>query len=110
VTQELDSKGTGATEAIPGRIGPLAELLVDVIAKEVIDRLERQEQEAQSPPADGWLRGAKAIAAYIDAPVSRVYALSSCKPKRIPVRKEGGLIARRSELDEWIRNGGAKRP
>jgi hypothetical protein len=58
-----------------------------------------------------WLRGAERIAAYIDAPVSRVYALSSARPARIPVEHDGSnLIARRSELDSWLRNGGGKRP
>jgi hypothetical protein len=58
---------------------------------------------------DGWLRGAVKIAAYIDAPVSRVKALSSAG--RIPVEKDGrGLVAKRSELDAWIRAGGGKRP
>jgi hypothetical protein len=61
------------------------------------------------PTDDGWLRGAKAIAAYIDAPVSRVEALSSAK--RIPVEHDGSaLIARRSVLDAWIGAGGGKRP
>lgn len=63
-------------------------------------------------PADGtgrWLRGAKAIAEYIDAPVSRVNALSSAK--RIPIERDGSnLLAHTDELDSWIRNGGGKRP
>jgi hypothetical protein len=64
---------------------------------------------ARSPSDDGWLRGAEKIAAYIDCPPSRVYALSSAK--RIPVEHDGStLIARKSELDGWIRNGGGKRP
>jgi hypothetical protein len=58
---------------------------------------------------DGWLRGAEKIAAYIDAPLSRVYSLSSAG--RIPMEHDGSnLIARRSELDAWVRNGGSKRP
>ncbi len=58
---------------------------------------------------DGWLRGAEKIADYLDCPESRVYALSSAG--RIPVEHDGaGLIARKSDLDSWIRSGGGKRP
>ena len=54
-------------------------------------------------------RGADRIAAYIDCPRSRVYALTSAR--RIPVHHDGSaLIARRSELDGWIREGGGRRP
>lgn len=57
---------------------------------------------------DGWLRGACKIAAYIDAPRSRVYGLVSAR--RIPVHHDGSaLIARRSELDAWLLNGGGRR-
>jgi hypothetical protein len=57
---------------------------------------------------DGWLRGADKIAAYIDAPRSRVYGLASAQ--RIPVHHDGSaLIARRSELDAWLLNGGGRR-
>jgi excisionase family DNA binding protein len=56
-----------------------------------------------------WLRGAGAIADYIGAPRSRVYALASAR--RIPVQRDGSaLLADRSELDMWLRNGGGKRP
>jgi hypothetical protein len=58
---------------------------------------------------DGWLRGAEQIAAYIDCPASRVYALSSAG--RIPIQRDGSaLIARKSDLDAWVRSGGGKRP
>jgi excisionase family DNA binding protein len=64
---------------------------------------------AGAPAGDGWLRGADAIAAHIGAPRSRVYALASAG--RIPVHRDGSaLLARRSELDEWLRNGGGRRP
>lgn len=63
----------------------------------------------KSTNGDGWLRGADAIAEHIGAPRSRVYALVSAR--RIPVERDGSaLIARKSELDAWLRNGGAKRP
>jgi excisionase family DNA binding protein len=52
--------------------------------------------------------GADAIAAYIDLPRSRVYALVSAK--RIPIHKDGSaLIARKSDLDDWIVGRGGKR-
>ena len=79
------------------------DMVADRLAPRLADRL------GQRQPADGWLRGADAIAGYIAAPPSRVYALTSAK--RIPVERDGAnLIARRSELDEWLRAGGAKRP
>ena len=66
-------------------------------------------QQGAVPSADGWLRGADKIAAYIDAPRSRVYALASAR--RIPVHHDGSaLIARRSELDRWLLSGGGRRP
>jgi hypothetical protein len=78
--------------------------LIDHIADRVRERLK-----PAGPIEDGWLRGADKIASYIDAPASRIYALASAR--RIPVHKDGSaLIARRSELDEWIRSGGGCRP
>jgi len=66
--------------------------------------------EGETVEADGWLRGAERIAAYLDCPTSRVYALASTKPERIPVERDGSaLIARRSDLDRWLRNGGGRR-
>ncbi len=81
--------------------------LVERIAKRAAELLaERQESHLGG---DGWLRGADKIAAYIDAPRSRIYALASAR--RIPVHHDGSaLIARRSELDAWLLNGGGKRP
>lgn len=80
--------------------------LLDAIADRVAERLAARQP---TPPEDGWLRGADEIAAYIGAPRSRVYALSSAG--RIPVHRDGSaLIARRRELDDWLRNGGGRRP
>ena len=63
----------------------------------------------QADSSDGWLRGADAIGDYIGAPRSRVYALASAN--RIPVVRDGtALLAKRHELDTWVRNGGGKRP
>ena len=77
--------------------------LADKLAPMLVDRL------APPPLAERWLRGADEIAAYIGSPRSRVYALASAR--RIPVQRDGSaLVARRSELDSWLQNGGGKRP
>lgn len=76
------------------------------IAHRVAELLMEQAAETSD---DGWLRGAKKIAAYLDCPDSRVYALASAR--RIPVHRDGSaLIARRSELDKWLFGGGGVRP
>jgi hypothetical protein len=80
----------------------LVERIADQAAKLIVKRSAQTEE-------DGWLRGAERIAAYIDRPRSRVYALASAR--RIPVHHDGSaLIARRSELDQWLRAGGGRRP
>lgn len=78
--------------------------LIDLIAERAAELLT-----GRARSADGWLRGAHQIAAYIDCPRSRVYALVSAG--RIPIHHDGSaLIARRSELDRWLREGGGIRP
>jgi len=77
--------------------------LAELLAPRLADRL------GQTPADDGWLRGADQIAAYVAAPRSRIYALTSAG--RIPVEHDGSaLVARRSDLDTWLRNGGSRRP
>jgi hypothetical protein len=89
-------------ELVDGDDSALARL-ADKLAPLLVDRL------APQAPDDGWLRGAEQIASYIGSPRSRVYALASAR--RIPVQRDGSaLVARRSELDSWLRNGGGKRP
>lgn len=79
--------------------------LVDRIAKRATELIASREAAGAN---DGWLRGADKIAAYIDAPRSRVYALVSAK--EIPVHHDGSaLIARPSELDAWLLAGGGRR-
>lgn len=84
------------------------------VADELVERIAHRAAEllaerAEEPAQDGWLRGADRIADYIDAPRSRVYALASAR--RIPVHRDGSaLIARRSELDQWLLRGGGRRP
>ncbi len=90
----------------------MAALRVEV-DEELIEQIARRAAEligerSESASTDGWLRGADRIAAYIDAPRSRVYALVSAR--RIPVHHDGSaLIARRSELDRWLVQGGGLR-
>jgi hypothetical protein len=80
------------------------------LVEEIAERAAKLLAE-QQPAEDGWLRGADRIAAYVDCPRSRVYALAACNPARIPVCRDGSaLIARRSELDAWVRGGGGIRP
>ena len=84
------------------------------IGEELVERIARRaaellQQDSGSEAEDGWLRGADKIADYIDSPRSRVYALVSAR--RIPVHHDGSaLIARRSDLDGWLRSGGGRRP
>jgi hypothetical protein len=81
------------------------EELIEKIAARAAE-LIGERSERREP--DGWLRGADRIAAYIDAPRSRVYGLVSAR--RIPVHHDGSaLIARRSELDRWLVQGGGLR-
>jgi hypothetical protein len=83
----------------------LGEELVEQIARRAAELVAEHTAESDE---DGWLRGAERIAAYIDAPRSRVYALASAR--RIPVHRDGSaLIARRSELDRWLLHGGGLR-
>lgn len=84
----------------------IGEELVEQIAARAVELL-RQSQKGGDE--DRWLRGADKIAAYIDSPRSRVYALVSAG--RIPVHHDGSaLVARRSDLDAWLRDGGGRRP
>jgi excisionase family DNA binding protein len=75
---------------------------------ELAERLQPYLAPAQ-PVDEGWLRGAEQIAAHIGCPRSRVYALTGAG--RIPVHRDGtALLARKSELDAWLLNGGGRRP
>jgi hypothetical protein len=83
-----------------------ADALVAAIATEV----ERRVLERLAVAGEGrWLRAGKAISAYLDCGVDRVFALPSAG--RIPVHRDGStLLARTDELDAWVRNGGGLRP
>lgn len=79
--------------------------LVELIARRAAELIAERQAVRED---DVWLRGADKIAAYIDCPRSRVYALASAR--RIPIHRDGSaLIAKRSELDEWLLHGGGLR-
>lgn len=85
----------------------LPDELLDVIVDRAVAKLAAD--AAPRGATDGWLRGADKIAEYVDCPRSRIYALASAG--RIPIHRDGSaLIARRSELDRWVRDGGGRRP
>ena len=99
---------------LPSREDDVSGLTFDV-SEEMIEGLAQRVAailaERAATPDDGWLRGGQAIADYIGAPRSRIYALATTTPPRIPVARDGSaLVARRSDLDEWLRLGGGKRP
>ncbi len=83
------------------------------VGDDLVERIAHRAAEliaakASAPAEGGWLRGAEKIAAYLDCPRSRVYALASAR--RIPIHRDGSaLIARRSELDKWLLGGGGVR-
>ena len=80
--------------------------LVEAIAARAADLLA----ERLEPTEDRWL-SAEDAAQYLGCPKSRLYALASCKPSRVPVERDGSrLVFKRSELDAWVRAGGGKRP
>jgi hypothetical protein len=90
--------------------------LLDAVAERVLERLSEgvlerlAVRQSAENGADGWLRGAHAIADYIGAPRSRVYALHSAGRLPCVVKDGSALLARRSDLDLWVRSGGGKRP
>jgi excisionase family DNA binding protein len=105
------SRGAGSLpSASPSNVVPLTfELELTPEQLDHLAALVAQKLGGAQPAGDGWLRGAQKIAEYLDSPVSRVYALTSAG--RIPVERDGSsLIARRSDLDAWLREGGGRRP
>jgi len=91
------TNGSALSLAVP-------EALVEAVAQRVADLLA----ERSAPEPEPWI-GVEQAAEHLACPRSRVYALSSAG--RIPHRKDGSrLLFRRSELDDWLEQGGAKRP
>ena len=91
---------------MPGAGSHPADALVTYIADEV----ERRVLERLAVAGEGrWLRGGRAIAAYLGCGPDRVFALSSAQ--RIPTHHDGSaLVANTAELDAWLRDGGGVRP
>lgn len=85
----------------------LTDELLDAVADRVLARLESR---SATPAPTEWLRGAEAIAAHIGATPSRVYALHSAGRIDCVAKDGSALVAKRAELDAWIRAGGGKRP
>jgi hypothetical protein len=82
---------------------------LDRLAELLAPKLAAHQDQVRALDGDRWLRGASEIAGYIGAPRSRVYALVSAR--RISVSHDGSaLIARKSELDDWLKAGGGRRP
>ncbi len=86
-----------------------AEVIEQMEARIEARLLERLSATTGANP-DRWIRGTDAIAEYIDAKPSRVSALISAK-RFWPAKKDGrGNVARTSDLDRWIEEGGGIRP
>lgn len=87
-------------------------LVVD-LPPEALEAIARRAAELiaernRSPANGSWLDVAGA-AEHLACPRSRLYALVSAK--RIPHERDGShLLFNRAELDQWVRDGGAKRP
>jgi glutathione S-transferase len=97
------SYGNGHGPEEPALTFNMPPALIEAIA----ERAAEIAADRVQPTEDGWLRGAQAIADYIGAPAKRVYNLASRMPPGLPVHRDGrSLLARRSELDAWIRNEG----
>jgi len=78
--------------------------LVEVVAERVAELLA----ERHAPEPEPWI-GVALAAEHLACPKSRIYALVSAQ--RIPHEKDGSrLLFRRSDLDEWLEQGGGTRP
>jgi hypothetical protein len=88
---------------------PLTLDLPPDVIEAIAERAAELLAERQPVADDGWLRGAEQIATYIDSTPSRIYALTSAR--RIPVEHDGAaIVAKRSTLDTWIKEGGDRCP
>lgn len=84
----------------------IPDALVDAIAVRVAELLA--DKLPVQTRAEQWI-GVDAAADHLACPRSRVYALASTG--RLPHCKDGSrLLFRRSELDNYVRGGGARRP
>ncbi|MEJ7655669.1 MAG: excisionase family DNA-binding protein [Thermoleophilaceae bacterium] len=87
---------------------PLALELPPELLEHLAERAAGIVAERLEPESEPWI-GVVEAAEHLDCPRSRVYALASAS--RIPLERDGSrLLFKRSQLDEWVRGGGAKRP
>jgi excisionase family DNA binding protein len=97
-----DRQGEGAG-VTPLKV-ELPAALVEVVAHRVLELMAEQSPSAPEPWID-----VKAASEHIACTPSRLYALSSAG--RVPCRRDGSrLLFKRSELDDWIEQGGGRRP
>jgi excisionase family DNA binding protein len=91
---------SGISLAIPEPVlERIAERAAEIIAA-------RQELDRREP--EPWI-GVEEAAKHLACPKGRIYTLTSTK--RIPFARDGSrLLFKRSELDAWLENGGARRP
>jgi excisionase family DNA binding protein len=105
-TAQHPEKGSRSTDVDPAERSlnlAFPHALVEAIAERVAELLA----DAMSSQPEPWIRVEEA-AEYLACPRSRIYALVS--KREIPHQKDGSrLLFRRSELDEFIENGGATR-
>jgi excisionase family DNA binding protein len=86
-------------------LAELSDADLDRLAELLAPRLGSQAPATEGSP---WL-GVDDAATYLGCPRSRIYALVSAR--RIPHCRDGSrLLFDRTELDAWVRAGGAKRP
>jgi excisionase family DNA binding protein len=80
---------------------------LDALARRLAPRLASLPDSSGEPRSE-WMDLSEA-AEHLRCPKSRLYSLSSAR--RIPVHRDGSrLLFDRTELDQWVRDGGAKRP
>jgi excisionase family DNA binding protein len=99
-----------APETVPASTTPTLALHVDLselaerVAQRVVVLLADRAQQAPEP----WLNAEQAAAYIGDAPISRIYALTS--KRAIPFHRNGSrVLFRASELDGFVLGGGANR-
>lgn len=88
--------------------------LPETVITEMEARIEARLLERLSATADTgtdrWLRGTETIARYVDAKPSRISALISAG-RFWPAKKDGRWnLAKTSDLDRWVEEGGGLRP
>ena len=93
------------TAIVAALLAELDDATLDNLAELLAPRLAARLPAGSPTP---WLDVEQA-AMHLACPKSRLYALVSAR--RVPHHRDGSrLLFDRAELDEWVRNGGAKRP